>query len=83
MLWDSFPIEKQRDIYRTIRRKKLEHKFVDYNPLLAIRNNVDAASKRQETLSFNEYYIKYGTTLETDGWHMVNPTGQRVIYVKS
>ena len=34
-------------------------------------------------MSFNDYYAKYGTTEERDGWHQENPTGQRVIYVKS
>ena len=29
-----------------------------------------------------DYYAKYGTTSETDGWHMENPTGNKVIYVK-
>jgi len=37
---------------------------------------------RRETLSFNDYYAKFGTTEERDGWKMENPTGQKVIYVK-
>jgi len=41
-LWDSFPIETQRAIYAKIRKKKSENLFVDYNPLLAIRNNAIA-----------------------------------------
>ena len=80
-LWDSFPLDKQRRIYRTIRNKKLEKKFVDYNPLLAIRNNIPLV--RRMTMSFNDYYNKYGTTEETDGWHMENPTGNKVIFVKN
>jgi hypothetical protein len=38
---------------------------------------------RRETLSYAAYYAKYGTTEERDGWHMENPTGNRVIYVKT
>ena len=79
-LWDSLPIDKQRIIYRTIRNKKLENKFVDFNPLLAIRNNIPIT--RQQILSYADYYARYGTTEEKDGWKMANPTGQKVIYVK-
>ncbi|MBR4431930.1 MAG: hypothetical protein IKS76_01870 [Paludibacteraceae bacterium] len=42
----------------------------------------DFRKPRQEVLSFNEYYARYGTTEPQDGWHMENPTGQKVIYVK-
>ena len=38
---------------------------------------------QREILSFNDYYAKYGTTEERDGWKMANPTGQKVIYVKN
>ena len=34
------------------------------------------------TMSYADYYAKYGTTEERDGWKMVNPTGNKVIYVK-
>jgi len=79
-LWDSFSLEEQRAIYTTIRNKKIEKRFVDYNPLLAIRHNIPL--RRQEILSYNAYYAKYGTTEERDGWKMANPTGNKVIYVK-
>ena len=79
-LWDSLPLETQRAIYRTIRKQKSEHVFVDYNPLLAIRHNMPQV--RIEVLTFDEYYNRYGTTSETDGWHMANPTGNQVIYIK-
>ena len=82
-LWDSWPSDKQEEVFLKIENKKAEKKFVDYNPLLALRNNGSESPKRcQETLTFAEYYAKYGTTAETDGWHMTNPTGNQVIYVK-
>ncbi len=34
-------------------------------------------------LSYAEYYKRFGTTKERDGWQMANPTGQKVIYVKN
>ena len=81
-LWDSFPIEKQRIIYSTIRKKKIEKKFVDYNPLLAIRHNCPLSRPSQQ-LSFNDYYNKFGTTEEQNGWHrQFLPEQQKTIYVK-
>ena len=43
----------------------------------------NAKPHRQQTLSFKDYYARYGTTEERDGWKMANPTGQQVIYVKA
>ena len=38
---------------------------------------------RQQTMSFDDYYKKYGTTEETDGWKRVfKPEERRTIYVK-
>ena len=82
-LWDSWSTEKQEQVLLKIEKKKAEHKFVDYNPLLALRNNAAEQPKRRLTMSFNDYYAKYGTTEERDGWKMVNPTGNKVIYVKN
>ena len=82
-LWESFTPEKQQEIYLKIEKKKLEKKFVDYNPLLAIRNNALERPKIKEVMSFDDYYKHYKTSEERDGWHMVNPTGQRVIYVRT
>ena len=80
-LWDSIPLEQQRVIYATIRKKKLEKIFVDYNPLLAIRHNIPRV--RREVLTMAEYYERYKTTEAQDGWHMENPTGNKVIFVKN
>ena len=44
---------------------------------------IDFRSPREQTLTYTEYYARYGTTAETDGWQMANPTGQKVIYVKA
>jgi len=42
----------------------------------------DFRVRPKQTMSFNDYYAKFNTTEERDGWKMVNPTGQQVIYVK-
>ena len=80
-LWGSLSADERQKVYLKIEKKKLEKKFVDYNPLLALRNNIERPKQRQ-VMSFADYYAKYGTTSETDGWHMQNPTGNKVIYVK-
>ena len=77
-LWDRFTLEQQRQIYRSIRDNIRAGKFVNYNPVKAIRDNVP----KPQILSFKDYYARFHTTVEQDGWHMVNPTGNKVIYVK-
>ena len=57
--------------------------FVSENPYYAIYDNAYPPRKRQRVMSYADYYAKYGTTEERDGWKMANPTGQKVIYVKS
>ena len=80
-LWESFSSEKQDFMYRTILEKKERKSFVDYNPLFAIEKN--SAPPRPQTLSYADYYRRYGTTLDTDGWHrQFLPEKQTTIYVK-
>ncbi len=81
-VWDGYTLEQQRAIYRSIRDKLRADKFVNYNPVRAVQENAPRA-KPPQTLSFNDYYTRYGTTEECDGWKMTNPTGNCVIYVKS
>ena len=80
-IWGGYTLEQQRYIYRSIRNNLRAGRFVNYNPIKAIQDN---APKRKppQTLTFNEYYERYHTTLEQDGWKMINPTGQQVIYVR-
>ncbi|MBO4454018.1 MAG: hypothetical protein J5761_03060 [Paludibacteraceae bacterium] len=81
LLWNTFTLEQQRRIYQTIRNRKKEHLFVDYNPLFAIERFSRAPQK--QTLSFNDYYIRFGTTEEKDGWRRVFlPDKQTTIYIK-
>ena len=81
-LWDSFSLEEQRIIYRTIRKKKSEKIFVDYNPLLAIRHNIPK-KPTYRILSFNDYYTRFGTTEEQGGWKKIyQPEQQKTIYIK-
>ena len=78
-LWQSFEADKQEAVYATIMDKKAKGLFVDFNPLFALRR---FSQDHQQVLSYNDYYSRFGTTEEKDGWKMANPTGNRVIYVK-
>jgi len=41
-IWEDIPIERQRAIYRAIKRKIEQKQFVDFNPLYAIQKNANA-----------------------------------------
>ncbi len=82
-LWDSFPLEKQRMIYKAIRNKKKERKFIDFNPLFAIQKNANPPRPKPQKLSFAQYYERFGTTEEQGGWKMQFLKDQgKTIYVK-
>jgi len=79
-LWATYPPDMQQRIHDTIRTKLEQGKFVHYDPLRALEEN--ARPPRLQTLSYNDYYKRYGTTTPQDGWQMANPTGRKIIYVK-
>jgi len=79
-LWDTFTTDQQRQLYRTISAKIKAGKFVNYDPVKALQENMRHLEKQQ--LTFDEYYTRFGTTLEQDGWKQSNPTGHQVIYVR-
>ena len=80
--WAGLSAEQQVRASTTIIRRIKEGKFVQYDPIRAIKEALRQRGTEKGQLSFAEYYAKYGTTEERDGWKMVNPTGQKVIYVK-
>lgn len=78
--WATLTPQQQRQVFTTISTKLQEDKFVQYDPIRAIKENLQPS--RRQVLSYADYYAKYGTTEPRDGWHMTNPTGNKVIYVK-
>ena len=81
-LWSTYTLEEQRHIYRAIRDKLQKGGFVHYNPVLALRDN--APKKRLPlTLTYRDYYARYGTTEEQDGWRMVKPKEGNVYYERN
>ena len=79
-LWEQYSPEVQQLVSERIRTKLQQGKFVHYDPVRAMEDN--SRPPRVQTLSYGEYYKRYGTTEERDGWKMVNPTGQKVEYIK-
>ena len=80
-LWETYSPALQQSILEAVRTKLEQKRFVHYDPLRAIRENAD--SLRPQTLSYADYYARYHTTEPRDGWQMANPTGNKVIYVKT
>ena len=82
-LWLSLTENQRETLYENISEKLSNGKYVDYNPLFAMKNNCQQPQLRRETLTFQQYYERYGTTEPQDGWKMENPTGEQVIFVKT
>ena len=56
--WNKYSLQQQRDIYRSIRDKIRAGKFVNYHPVLAIKENAPKAP-RIIVISAAEYYRKW------------------------
>ena len=81
-LWEGYSQDLRDLLYETIRKKLELRKFVHYDPLRAMQENVEAI--RSQTLSYNAYYDRYHTTEERDGWvRTFIEKEQRTVYVKS
>ena len=81
-LWKNYTPEQQQAICDAIERKLRTGAFVHYVPSKAMMDNVPRKYV-QTVMSFDEYYRTFKTTTPQDGWVMQNPTGNKVIYVKS
>ena len=76
-LWMDMPKEKRAAIIAHLEQHGAP---VNRNPYFYVQ---DFTRPHTQTLSYKEYYARYGTTEPRDGWQMANPTGQQVIYVKN
>ena len=77
MLWEQ---KGQQQRHAVIEFLKSGKQRSSVNPYYFL---ADFRQPSRQTLSFADYYAKFGTTEEQGGWHMENPTGQQVIYVKN
>ena len=74
--WNLCAPDKQLAIITWLRA---HGKYPSRNPYFFI---LDFQAKKRQILSYADYYARFGTTEERDGWKMENPTGNKVIYVK-
>jgi hypothetical protein len=84
-LWQGYSAEMQEAIFNVITASKLNGGEIHPNPYFAIEDTALALQRRapkRQVLTFKEYYERFGTTEPQDGWHMENPTGEQVVYVK-
>ena len=66
-VWNLCSPDKQQAIIHWL---QTHGRYPGRNPYFFI---LDFQTKRKQTLSFQQYYAKYGTTEERDGWHMIKP----------
>ena len=78
-LWNTLTLDQQRATYRSIRNKLQAGKFVHYDPVKAIQDNVP----KVQIISAEEYYRRYGTQANQEGWvRTFLKDRQETIYVK-
>ena len=75
-IWEQCQTDRRRAIIEWLKTGKPK---CTRNPYFFV---LDFRAPRQQVLSFNEYYARYGTTEAMDGWKQENPTGRQVIYVQ-
>ena len=90
--WCSMSEAQQHRVYQLLLSKKQQGEL-NPNPYYALNDAMqedaqqqayNALRKRQQTLSYADYYARYGTTEDTDGWHrQFLPEQQKTIYVKN
>ena len=80
--WAKLSPQQQRQVFTTISRKLEEDSFVQYDPIRAIKENL--RKERRLVISGDEYYRRYGTQANQDGWVRTHlPEEQRTVYIKT
>jgi len=81
-VWNKYNLEQKRAIYRAIRDKIREGKFVNYHPHLAIHDNAPKPP-RIITIPAEKYYAIYNTQNNCNGWvRTFLPDQHKTVYVK-
>ena len=81
--WSSLTPDHQQQLFDRIRQKIADGRFVSYNPLEAVHDNLPRCAKvRKQTLSYNEYYSTFRTTNPINGWCMEKDANGKVFYSK-
>lgn len=83
-LWQGYEPGRQEAIYNTIAGKLQRGEFVNQNPYFAIEDNTQEARPRLQTLSYADYFARFGTTEEQGGWRRrFLPEEHKTVYVKA
>ena len=78
-MWKNYTPAQQQAICDAIRRKIHSGAFVHFRPTLAMLDNVP----KQEIISYDEHYRRYGTDMPQDGFQRIHlEDQQKTIYVK-
>lgn len=84
-LWRGYSEALQQGIYSALSEAK-RCGCIKANPYFAIEDaaiDLQAQKPRNQTMSFDDYYKRYGTTEEADGWKRVyKPEERTTVYVK-
>ena len=79
--WDHRPLTDFWRVGRGISRKLEEGRFVQFDPIRAIKENTPKV--RKLVMSAEEYYRRYGTQTNQEGWvRTFLKDQQETIYVK-
>ena len=81
--WKNLSEAEQQEVCDGIERKLQTGRFVHYNPAIAMRDNAPKAPRTQ-IITADEYYRRYGTQANQDGWvRTFLPDQQKTIYIKT
>ena len=86
--WSSMSEAQQKRVFKLLQAKK-DQAALNPNPYFALNDAMQEDEQQQArrttpmVLSYADYYARFGTTEERDGWKMKNPTGNKVIYIKN
>ena len=78
-LWKNYTPAQQQAICDAIERKIRRGAFVHFVPTKAMQDN----APKQEIISYDEHYRRFGTDVPQNGWQRVHlPEQQKTIYIK-
>ena len=81
-LWERLTPTQQTQLVTTISTKIREDKFIHYDPLRAMQENIPKT--RKLVMSADEYYRINGTQTNLNGWvRTFLPDQQKTIYIKT
>ena len=82
--WSSLTPDHQQQLFDRIWQKIADGRFVSFNPLEAVHDNLPRRrALYRQTLTYSEYYSTFRTTNPTNGWRMEKDANGKVFYSKT